>query len=116
MTILRQAALNTSGGTVMVLKAQAGASVGQLATSTGTTLDLRSSDQRRQDALRVREKWMRLMGLPEEEIAEWCRPDVQPAPDLDEELRELAAAKRLPAMTPPREALLAWAKEHEAGQ
>ena len=43
-------------------------------------------------AVAVREQWMRLMGMAEEEIRESCEPCNGPF-DLDEELKELAAAR-----------------------
>jgi hypothetical protein len=47
-------------------------------------------------AMRVRAEWMQVMGIPEDEIAECCDPAQYDA-ELDDELAELAAAKRIQA-------------------
>jgi hypothetical protein len=57
-------------------------------------------------ALRFRAMWMKLMGLQEDEIRELCRPDVEPLPDLAEEMTNLKAALDLPRITPPYRDLL----------
>jgi hypothetical protein len=51
----------------------------------------RPSDQ--DQALKIRATWMRDLGLPAEEIAEFCNPDLYPA-NLEEECENLRAAQR----------------------
>lgn len=46
------------------------------------------------DAFSVRREWMRLQGLSEEEIAEYCDPNKYDA-DLEDELKQLEAMKRI---------------------
>jgi hypothetical protein len=58
----------------------------------------------------TRSAWMRLMGLPEDEIAENCRLDPANPLDLAEELRELDAAKRLQQSGPTYGQLLGWSR------
>ena len=44
-------------------------------------------------ALEIRREWMTIMGCGQEEIDEWCDPSK--SADLDDELEQLEAAKRL---------------------
>lgn len=60
--------------------------------SEGVAMDSKPSDQ--ESAMAVRVAWMRLMGMPEDEIAECCDPQLYPA-NLAEELKELEAMKRI---------------------
>jgi hypothetical protein len=72
-------------------------------------VDFEASDQ--EQAATVRAEWMRLMGLPEEEIAEMCIPDPEHPFDLREELQELEAAKKLAGNAPSYEELIGWARK-----
>jgi len=62
-------------------------------------------------AMRLREKWMRLMGVPEDEIRELLTPDAHPPLDPDFELEQLAAAAKLAKHAPSYEELLAWTRQ-----
>lgn len=74
-----------------------------------TDQQLNDLERSRQRALEVRKEWMRLMGLPEDEIAIYCAPG-EPA-DLKEEMRELEATKRLKGGNAPSyDQILQWAQ------
>lgn len=50
----------------------------------------------RDEALRIRREWMRQIGMPEDEIAECCNPDLYDV-DLAEEMNNLQAIARIKA-------------------
>jgi hypothetical protein len=61
------------------------------------------------EALSVRAKWMRLMGIDEDEINMHCSPAFN-TPILEEELAELEAAKKLNEISLTQEQLAELAK------
>ncbi len=64
------------------------------------------------DAMAIRVQWLRLQGVPEDEIAEQCDPALYPA-DLAEELANLRAIQRIRQRNLSDEDLEAWASLHK---
>jgi hypothetical protein len=63
---------------------------------------------KRKLALTIRAAWMRKMGFSQQEIDEACSDPNEPV-ELQEEIRNLQAAERLPLITPPSSTLKKWA-------
>jgi hypothetical protein len=63
------------------------------------------------DVMAIRELWLKMQGLPEDEIAEMCNPKKYPG-SIEEELSNLQAAQELRQKSLTSEELKTFAQTH----